>query len=51
MSDWWLGNELPVTLGNFAGGFLFTGAALGWLFYTRRTIDEPLPPLPRPAAV
>lgn len=52
MSDWWIGNELPVTLGNFAGGFLFTGAALGWVFYTRKTVDEPIPPpAPRPARV
>ena len=35
-SDFWLGNELPVTLGNFAGGFLFTAAALGWT-YRKRT--------------
>jgi len=26
--DWWLWNQIPVTLGNFAGGFLFTGLAL-----------------------
>lgn len=35
MGDFWLGNELPVTLGNFAGGFLFTGAALGWVYRTK----------------
>ncbi len=51
MSDFWVGNELPVTIGNFAGGFLFTGAALGWLYRTRKTIEEPIPPLPRPATV
>jgi len=34
--DFWIGNELPVTLGNFCGGFLFTGAALGWIYLTRR---------------
>jgi len=27
-SDWWLWNQIPVTLGNFVGGFLFTGVAL-----------------------
>lgn len=26
--DWWLWNQIPVTLGNLAGGFLFTGLAL-----------------------
>ena len=29
MYDFWVGNQLPVTIGNFLGGFLFTGAALG----------------------
>jgi formate/nitrite transporter len=33
--DFWVGNQLPVTIGNFLGGFLFTGAAVGWLFHTR----------------
>lgn len=28
VGDWWLWNQLPVTLGNFVGGFLFTGLAL-----------------------
>jgi formate/nitrite transporter len=51
MSDFWVGNELPVTIGNFAGGFLFTGAALGWLYRTRGTVEEPIPPLGRPAPV
>jgi formate transporter len=35
MYDFWVGNQVPVTIGNFLGGFLFTGAAVGWLFYTR----------------
>ena len=51
MSDFWIGNELPVTLGNAAGGFLFTGAAIGWVYRSRRTVEEPIPPLPRPATV
>jgi formate/nitrite transporter len=28
ISDWWLWNEIPVTLGNLVGGLLFTGLAL-----------------------
>jgi len=28
VADWWLWNQLPVTLGNFVGGFVFTGLAL-----------------------
>jgi formate/nitrite transporter len=27
-ADWWLWNQIPVTLGNIVGGFLFTGLAL-----------------------
>ena len=27
-ADWWLWNQIPVTLGNIAGGFVFTGLAL-----------------------
>jgi formate transporter len=47
--DFWVGNQLPVTIGNFLGGFLFTGAALGWVFYTRKPGEEPVPPFTRPA--
>jgi formate/nitrite transporter len=28
LSEWWLWNQIPVTLGNLVGGFLFTGLAL-----------------------
>lgn len=28
MADWWLWNQIPVTLGNLVGGLLFTGLAL-----------------------
>ena len=28
ISQWWLWNQIPVTLGNIAGGLLFTGLAL-----------------------
>lgn len=31
-SDWWFWNQIPVTLGNFAGGFLFTGLFLYWTY-------------------
>jgi formate transporter len=27
-SDWWVWNQIPVTIGNFVGGFFFTGLAL-----------------------
>lgn len=35
MYDWWIVNEIPVTIGNFLGGFLFTGAAISFLYYAR----------------
>src|SRR6185312_630235 len=28
LGDWWLWNQIPVTLGNIIGGFVFTGLAL-----------------------
>jgi len=28
LTDWWLWNQIPVTLGNVAGGAIFTGLAL-----------------------
>jgi formate/nitrite transporter len=28
LADWWLWNQIPVTLGNLVGGFVFTGLAL-----------------------
>lgn len=32
VADWWLWNQIPVTLGNFVGGFLFTGLFLYWTY-------------------
>jgi formate/nitrite transporter FocA (FNT family) len=28
LADWWVWNQIPVTLGNVAGGMIFTGLAL-----------------------
>lgn len=28
LGDWWLWNQIPVTIGNIVGGFSFTGLAL-----------------------
>jgi formate/nitrite transporter len=30
MGQWWIWNQIPVTLGNILGGALFTGVALWW---------------------
>jgi formate transporter len=39
VGEWWIWNQIPVTLGNLVGGFIFTGLAL---YLTHR---------PKPAAV
>jgi formate/nitrite transporter len=41
-ADWWLWNQIPVTLGNLVGGFTFTGLAI---YITHR------PRKPAPAAI
>jgi formate/nitrite transporter len=33
--QWWLWNQIPVTLGNLVGGFLCTGMALYWTHHVR----------------
>ena len=40
-STWWLWNQIPVTLGNFAGGYLMTGLALYLTFRPRTAKPEP----------
>jgi formate/nitrite transporter len=39
VADWWLWNQIPVTLGNLVGGFVFTGFAL----YTTYKPKAPTP--------
>ena len=36
LADWWLWNQLPVTLGNLAGGLMFVGLPMLWLRGDRR---------------
>ena len=38
VADWWLWNQIPVTLGNLVGGFIFTGLAL---YITHRPRSAP----------
>ncbi|SRR5579875_149831 len=40
LATWWLWNEAPTTLGNFVGGFLFTGVAVGWTYFARSKSQE-----------
>ncbi len=37
MTDWWLWNQIPVTLGNLVGGMLFTGLLLYWTYRPAKT--------------
>jgi formate/nitrite transporter len=34
-TDWWIWNQIPVTLGNLVGGLLFTGLFLYWTYSPR----------------
>jgi len=40
VSAWWVWNQIPVTLGNFVGGFVFTGLALYATYRTRTARAE-----------
>ncbi|HEU5396558.1 MAG TPA: formate/nitrite transporter family protein [Verrucomicrobiae bacterium] len=37
LADWWLWNQIPVTLGNLVGGFLFTGLFLYWTYLPKKS--------------
>ena len=41
VSDWWLWNQIPVTLGNIVGGFTFTGLAL-YVTYKPASAPQPM---------
>jgi formate/nitrite transporter len=40
IADWWIWNQIPVTIGNFIGGSVFTGFAL-YLTYGRKKESTP----------
>jgi formate transporter len=42
VSEWWLWNQIPVTLGNLVGGFTFTGLAL-YATYKPQQASKPAP--------
>jgi formate transporter len=48
VADWWLWNQIPVTLGNLVGGFVFTGLAL---YITHRPRIAAPAPLTAPTRV
>jgi formate/nitrite transporter FocA (FNT family) len=45
VADWWLWNQIPVTLGNLVGGFTFTGLAI-YMTYKPHTAGKVLAPTP-----
>jgi formate/nitrite transporter FocA (FNT family) len=45
-SDWWLWNQIPVTLGNVFGGFIFTGFALYITYRKTSAVTEVKPVAP-----
>jgi formate/nitrite transporter len=48
-ADWWLWNQLPVTLGNLVGGMLFTGLFLYWTYQPApATAPAPVTATPEP---
>jgi formate/nitrite transporter len=42
IAEWWLWNQIPVTLGNLVGGFVFTGLAL-YITHKPRAAMAPAP--------
>jgi len=48
IAQWWLWNQIPVTLGNLVGGFIFTGLAL---YITHKPRGAAPMPLTAPAQV
>src|SRR5947209_19289196 len=41
VADWWLWNQIPVTLGNLVGGFVFTGLAIYTTYKPAAPVDAP----------
>jgi formate/nitrite transporter len=48
VAQWWIWNQIPVTLGNLVGGFVFTGLAL---YITHRPRSAAPAPLTSPSGV
>jgi formate/nitrite transporter len=48
VADWWIWNQIPVTLGNLVGGFVFTGFAI---YATYKPAAEPVRATPSPSTV
>jgi len=46
VADWWLWNQIPVTLGNLVGGFTFTGLAIYVTYKPQPAPSKVLAPTP-----
>jgi len=46
VAQWWLWNQIPVTLGNLVGGFTFTGLAIYMTYKPRPTTELTRGPVP-----
>jgi len=46
VADWWLWNQIPVTLGNLVGGFVFTGLAIYTTYKPQPEATKALAPSP-----
>jgi len=44
LADWWVWNQIPVTLGNIVGGFIFTGFAL-YITYKKPAVAAEVKPI------
>ena len=49
VAEWWLWNQIPVTLGNVVGGFVFTGLALYLTYKPARAANPALSAAVQPA--
>jgi formate/nitrite transporter FocA (FNT family) len=43
VAEWWVWNQIPVTLGNMVGGFIFTGLALYLTHRPKRSVAQVVP--------
>jgi len=41
LAQWWIWNQLPVTIGNLVGGLLFTGLFLYWTYNPYKSASAP----------
>jgi len=48
--DWWVWNQIPVTLGNLVGGFVFTGLALYTTYKPAKQVEQMAPVAAQAAA-